>query len=62
MSDERPDAHECGLPDYMTTPLWTLYQCGWCNRRYQCQHGDGMMTPPRPYWKQLRRLHLRRYR
>lgn len=33
-----------------------------CGRRYVVRHGDGMITPPRLYWKPIRRLHLRRYR
>ena len=41
--------------------LGTVVQCI-CGRRYRLTHGDGMLTPPRPYWRQLRRLHLRRYR
>lgn len=33
-----------------------------CGRVYVVRHGDGILTPPRPYWKQLRRLHFKKYR
>jgi hypothetical protein len=33
-----------------------------CGRRFVVRHGDGRTTPPRPYWKPVHRLHLRRYR
>jgi hypothetical protein len=51
----------CDKPSYSLTPLWARYRCP-CGREYLLTHGDGMTTPPRPYWKQLRRLHLRPYR
>ena len=51
----------CDLPDTGITPLWARYRCP-CGRAYVLIHGDGMRTPPRPYWHPLRRLHVRRYR
>jgi len=33
-----------------------------CGREFVVRDGDGMLTPPRPYWKPRRRLHIRRYR
>jgi hypothetical protein len=33
-----------------------------CGREFVVRHGDGMLTPPRYYWKPRRRLHFRPYR
>jgi len=50
----------CELPLKIEETTFRMIECV-CGRRYVAVAGDGMITPPRLYWKQVRRLHLRRY-
>lgn len=54
------DHHECHYPNRWPTDYGRKWQCV-CGRRYVVRAGNGMTTPPRLYWKQVRRLHVRRY-
>lgn len=52
--------HHCPLPNIDPFFVGEKITCA-CGRRWIVSHGDGIFTPPRAYWRQQRRVHLRRY-
>ena len=58
---KRVGDHLCTPPMTFPTSYGQKWDCT-CGRRWVVRHGDGLRTPPRLYWKRVRRLHVRRYR